>query len=137
MCAGRGGDQAVFTGDLTHSPIQARYPDLVMRVDYDQRQASATGRTFLERYCDTPTLCCTMHFPSPSVGRIKRWATASAASPSASRICAHNLTTVAARSAARCRSQFTRRPKGGIDPKRTIICIPQLTITKFIRSKSG
>ena len=26
VCAGRGGDQAVFTGDLIHSPIQARYP---------------------------------------------------------------------------------------------------------------
>ena len=73
VCAGRGGDQAVFTGDLIHSPIQARYPDLVMRVDYDQKQASATRRAFLERYCDTPTLCCTMHFPSPSVGRIRRW----------------------------------------------------------------
>ena len=73
MCAGRGGDQAVFTGDLIHSPIQARYPDLVMRVDYDQKQASATRRAFLERYCDTSTLCCTMHFPSPSVGHIKRW----------------------------------------------------------------
>ena len=35
VCAGRSGDQAVFTGDLIHSPIQARYPDLVMRVDYD------------------------------------------------------------------------------------------------------
>jgi glyoxylase-like metal-dependent hydrolase (beta-lactamase superfamily II) len=73
VCAGRGGDQAVFTGDLIHSPIQARYPDLVMRVDYDQKQASATRRAFLERYCDTSTLCCTMHFPSPSVGHIKRW----------------------------------------------------------------
>ena len=73
VCAGRGGDQAVFTGDLIHSPIQARYPDLVMRVDYDQKQASATRRAFLERYCDTSTLCCTMHFPSPSVGHIRRW----------------------------------------------------------------
>ncbi len=45
VCAGRGGDQAVFTGDLIHSPIQARYPDLVMRVDYDQKQASATRRS--------------------------------------------------------------------------------------------
>jgi hypothetical protein len=63
----------VFTGDLIHSPIQARYPDLVMRVDYNQTQASATRRAFLDRYCDTATLCCTMHFPSPSVGRIKRW----------------------------------------------------------------
>ena len=73
VCAGRGGDQAVFTGDLIHSPIQARYPDLVMRVDYDQKQASATRRAFFERYCDTNTLCCTMHFPSPSVGHIRRW----------------------------------------------------------------
>src|SRR5438309_8792890 len=28
VCAGKGGDQAVFTGDLIHSPIQARYPEL-------------------------------------------------------------------------------------------------------------
>ena len=29
--------------------------------------------TVLERYCDRDTLCCTMHFPSPSVGHVKRW----------------------------------------------------------------
>jgi glyoxylase-like metal-dependent hydrolase (beta-lactamase superfamily II) len=73
VCAGRAGDAAVFTGDLVHSPIQARYPDLVMRVDTDPAQASATRRRFFERYCDSETLCCTMHFPSPSVGHIKRW----------------------------------------------------------------
>src|SRR5262245_7975964 len=73
VCAGRGGDKAVFTGDLIHSPIQARYPELVMRVDTDRDQAVATRRRFFERYCDTDTLCCTMHFPSPSVGHIKRW----------------------------------------------------------------
>ena len=27
VCAGKGGDKAVFTGDLIHSPMQARYPD--------------------------------------------------------------------------------------------------------------
>ncbi|HJU16828.1 MAG TPA: MBL fold metallo-hydrolase [Stellaceae bacterium] len=73
VCLGRGGDLAVMTGDLIHSPLQARYPELVMRVDYDPRQAATTRRRFLERYCDSPTLCCTMHFPSPSVGHIKRW----------------------------------------------------------------
>jgi glyoxylase-like metal-dependent hydrolase (beta-lactamase superfamily II) len=73
VCLGRRGDAAVFTGDLIHSPIQARYPELVMRVDYDPQQAVDTRRRFLERYCDTDTLCCTMHFPSPSVGHIKRW----------------------------------------------------------------
>jgi hypothetical protein len=44
-----------------------------MRVDYEPKQAAATRRRFLERYCDTDTLCCTAHFPSPSVGHIKRW----------------------------------------------------------------
>src|SRR5207245_1799817 len=67
VCAGRRTDQAVFTGDLIHSPIQARYPELVMRVDTDRDQAVATRRRFFERYCDSDTLCCTMHFPSPSV----------------------------------------------------------------------
>jgi glyoxylase-like metal-dependent hydrolase (beta-lactamase superfamily II) len=71
--AGKGKDQAVFTGDLIHSPIQARYPELVMRVDTDRDQGVRTRRAFFEKYCDTDTLCCTMHFPSPSVGHIKRW----------------------------------------------------------------
>lgn len=70
--AGRGGDKAVFTGDLIHSPMQARYPELPMRVDSDPELGVRTRRTFLERYCDTDTLCCTMHFPSPSVGYVKR-----------------------------------------------------------------
>jgi glyoxylase-like metal-dependent hydrolase (beta-lactamase superfamily II) len=75
VCAGKGGDAAVFPGDLIHSPIQARYPELVMRVDTDRDQAVRMRRNFFERYCDTDTSCCTMHFP---VGHIERWATASA-----------------------------------------------------------
>ena len=70
---GRGGKAAVITGDLIHTPLQARYPDLAMRVDYNPAQGSATRRKFLETYCDTDTLCCFAHFPSPSRGYIKRW----------------------------------------------------------------
>ena len=73
VAVGRRGDAAVFTGDLIHSPLQARYPEVIMRADTDTALATATRRRFLERYCDTDTLCCTMHFPSPSVGRIMRW----------------------------------------------------------------
>jgi len=73
VCLGRGGDAAVMTGDLIHSPLQARYPQLGARVDLDPVQSAATRRSFLERYCDTRTLCCTAHFPSPSAGRIERW----------------------------------------------------------------
>lgn len=70
---GRTHDAAVLTGDLIHSPLQARYPELVMWADTDRAQAAHTRRSFLEHYCDTATLCCTAHFPSPSAGFIKRW----------------------------------------------------------------
>ena len=69
---GRSKDDAVFSGDLMHSPLQTRYPELSPKFDVDPVQAASTRRSFLERYCDTETLCCTAHFPSPSVGRIKR-----------------------------------------------------------------
>lgn len=70
---GKGGKDAVFTGDLIHTPLQAKWTDLAMRIDYDGNQSSATRRKFLETYCDTSTLCCFAHFPSPSRGYVKRW----------------------------------------------------------------
>jgi glyoxylase-like metal-dependent hydrolase (beta-lactamase superfamily II) len=73
VSVGKGGRDAVFTGDLIHTPLQARYPDLTMRVDYDPAQGAASRRRFLETYCDTDTLCCFAHFPSPSKGHVKRW----------------------------------------------------------------
>ena len=69
---GRRNDDAVFSGDLMHSPLQTLYPELSIKFDVDQAQAATTRRSFLERYCDTDTLCCTAHFPSPSSGRIRR-----------------------------------------------------------------
>jgi len=69
---GKGKDDAVFSGDLIHSPLQAVYPDLSPKFDVDPAQAARTRRGFLERYCDTDTLCCTAHFPSPSAGKIRR-----------------------------------------------------------------
>lgn len=73
LTLGRKKDDAVFSGDLMHSPIQTRYPELSAKFDIDQAQAAITRRNFLERYCDTETLCCTAHFPSPSTGKIRRW----------------------------------------------------------------
>jgi hypothetical protein len=52
--------------------LQTRYPELSPKFDVDQAQAASTRRNFLERYCDTDTLCCTAHFPSPSTGKIRR-----------------------------------------------------------------
>ena len=70
---GRDGADGVISGDLMHSPLQTRYPELSIVFDVDPAQAAVTRRKFLERYCDTSTLCCPAHFPSPSWGRIKRW----------------------------------------------------------------
>jgi len=70
---GKPGKDAVITGDMIHSPIQARYPELVHFVDYDGKQGAETRRKLFERFVDTPTLMCTAHFPSPSAGRMTRW----------------------------------------------------------------
>lgn len=70
---GRDGRDAVITGDLIHTPLQAKWTDLAMRIDYDGIQSSATRRKFLESICDTDTLCCFAHFPTPSRGYVKPW----------------------------------------------------------------
>jgi len=70
---GKGETTAVLTGDLIHSPLQARYPELSMRADVDQRRSAETRRMFLECHCDTGRLMCTGHFPSPSTGHVTRW----------------------------------------------------------------
>jgi glyoxylase-like metal-dependent hydrolase (beta-lactamase superfamily II) len=70
---GKPGQDALITGDMIHSPIQARYPELGMRSDYDSKQAGASRRKVFERFCESSTLMCTAHFPSPSIGRISRW----------------------------------------------------------------
>jgi hypothetical protein len=43
-----------------------------VKFDVDPAAAAKTRRSFLERYCDTDTLCWTAHFPSPSAGKIRR-----------------------------------------------------------------
>jgi glyoxylase-like metal-dependent hydrolase (beta-lactamase superfamily II) len=70
---GKPGQDAVITGDMIHSPIQARYPELGMRADYDSKQAGVSRRQLFGRFCDTSTLFCMAHFPSPSTGRLARW----------------------------------------------------------------
>jgi glyoxylase-like metal-dependent hydrolase (beta-lactamase superfamily II) len=70
---GKAGADAVVTGDMIHSPLQARYPEIGMMADYDSAQAGRSRRELFGRFCDTSTLMCTAHFPSPSTARIKRW----------------------------------------------------------------
>ena len=69
---GKAGADALITGDMIHSPLQARYPELSARPDYDANQSARTRRNLFGELCDTSTLLCTAHFPSPSVGRLVR-----------------------------------------------------------------
>ena len=70
---GKAGQDALITGDMIHSPLQARYPELGMRADYNSRLAGESRRKVFDRFCDSATLMCMAHFPSPSMGRIARW----------------------------------------------------------------
>ena len=70
---GKAGADAIITGDMIHSPLQARYPEYGMMSDYDSPQAGRSRRELFGRFCDTSTLMCTAHFPSPSTGRFVRW----------------------------------------------------------------
>ena len=72
IAIGAGAQSAVMCGDLMHSPVQCLHPEWVPWPDWDAALASRTRRAFLERYCDTPTLVCTAHFPLPSAGRVVR-----------------------------------------------------------------
>jgi hypothetical protein len=62
---GKSGYDAVITGDVVHSPIQARHPELFHFVDYDRKQGIQSRRTLFERFVDTPTLLCTAIFLCP------------------------------------------------------------------------
>ena len=53
---GRGKDDAVFSGDLMHSPLQTLYPELSVKFDVDQAQAARRAAAFWSAIA-TPTRC--------------------------------------------------------------------------------
>ena len=73
VLVGRSGADALITGDMIHSPIQGKYPDIGMMSDYDSAQAGVTRRETFDRFCEEPTIMCASHFPAPSLGRVRRW----------------------------------------------------------------
>jgi glyoxylase-like metal-dependent hydrolase (beta-lactamase superfamily II) len=72
VVVGKPGADALITGDMVHSPLQMKYPEMGMMSDYSSAQAGETRRKIFGCYCETSTLLCTGHFPSPSVGRVGR-----------------------------------------------------------------
>ena len=70
---GRAGENVLITGDMIHSPLQGKYPELGMMSDYDSAQAGRTRRIIFDRFCEAATLLCATHFPAPSTVRVRRW----------------------------------------------------------------
>ncbi len=73
VLVGPAGADVLITGDMIHSPIQGKYPELGMMADYDSKQAEQTRRKVFDRFCEEPTIMCATHFPQPSTGRVRRW----------------------------------------------------------------
>jgi len=72
VLVGRPGADALITGDMIHSPLQGKYPDMGMMADYDSPQAGQTRRKVFDRFSEAPTLLCMSHFPMPSTYRVHR-----------------------------------------------------------------
>jgi glyoxylase-like metal-dependent hydrolase (beta-lactamase superfamily II) len=66
------GADGIMIGDLMHSPVQCAEPDWAAGSDVDPALARRVRRHFLESHADTDCLVLTAHFPSPSVGHIRR-----------------------------------------------------------------
>lgn len=66
------GENAILSGDVVHTPIQCREPGWSAVGCADRALSAVTRRTFLDQVCETDTLVMTGHFPSPSVGHVRR-----------------------------------------------------------------
>jgi glyoxylase-like metal-dependent hydrolase (beta-lactamase superfamily II) len=73
VLVGRTGHDCLITGDMIHSPLQGKYPHFGMMSDYDSAQAGQTRHAVFDRFCESATLMCPSHFPSPSTSRVGRW----------------------------------------------------------------
>ncbi len=67
----RVGDQeALFTGDILHHPIQVHYPEVCSVFDDDSQQALRTRQRILEASVDRDTRLFPTHFAQPSACRV-------------------------------------------------------------------
>ncbi|PJG50630.1 MBL fold metallo-hydrolase [Bradyrhizobium forestalis] len=58
---------AIFTGDAIHHPIQLARPDW-LNAGYDNAMATKVLRDLIARCIDTPTRLMSAHFPAPTAG---------------------------------------------------------------------
>ena len=67
-----GGQRAVITGDMIHTPVQIADLSLSSMFDSDAAQAVSTRASFLERYADGETIVIGTHWGGPGAGRVVR-----------------------------------------------------------------
>ncbi len=68
-----GGNVALITGDMAHSPLQFAIPELAATAfDWDPAQSSETRRTIVAAHANAPTTVLGTHFAPPTAGRIRR-----------------------------------------------------------------
>jgi glyoxylase-like metal-dependent hydrolase (beta-lactamase superfamily II) len=70
--AKRGAQQAAFSGDVFHHPIQLVRPDLPFFADHDPAEASTTRQRLLETHADLETIFFPTHFPDSPAGKLRR-----------------------------------------------------------------
>jgi len=67
-----GGQRAVITGDMIHTPAQIADVSLSSMFDTDAAQAVTTRASFLERYADGETVVIGTHWGGPGAGHVVR-----------------------------------------------------------------
>ena len=66
-----GGESAIITGDMSHSPLQFAHPDCsAAPADDDEPTAIATRVAFIAEHLDTDTLLLGTHFAPPTSGHL-------------------------------------------------------------------
>jgi glyoxylase-like metal-dependent hydrolase (beta-lactamase superfamily II) len=67
-----GGDRGLFVGDVLHHPLQCIKPEWSTRACSDPDMSRTTRARLVEQYADSDTLILPAHFPTPTVGHIRR-----------------------------------------------------------------
>ncbi|SOY97463.1 Beta-lactamase [Cupriavidus taiwanensis] len=65
-----GGNEAIMTGDVFHHPIVFNEPSLKNTGDWRPDLAMRTRQRLMARCVDAPVTLLSMHFPSPTAGRL-------------------------------------------------------------------
>ncbi|MGI8553602.1 MAG: MBL fold metallo-hydrolase [Dehalococcoidia bacterium] len=67
-----GGEKAIITGDMAHSPVQLNHPDWSSAADADKQQSAETRTNLFDRIEQEGLRMCAGHYPYPSIGTIVR-----------------------------------------------------------------